>query len=281
MTDTEIKRDGQASEILLGNLGAQVRLVGYSGAKRSPIGGATLSTGNRTLIVQQTAGSHMGVLLGGTSSTATPSTSNSVLLVDDAAVSVATGKDLRLYNAAGTAYLGLKGTNATANRTITLPDATDTVALLGQSQTFTGNQTITGTLTPSGGFVLPWVTSGVFSLSQGGAVATSAFTGRYVLIGKLCILQVVAIVSGAGVALAAVQVNVPAAIQSRVAGMRLGVMEILDSGTAYYSGVCQASTATGFVGIASGTTGFLGNAGFTAALAAGDTISLALAYEIL
>ena len=51
--------------------------------------------------------------------------------------------------------LGLKGGTAnamtltgtpTAPRTITIPDATDTIALLGRNQTFTGNQTFNGIL---------------------------------------------------------------------------------------------------------------------------------------
>lgn len=70
-------------------------------------------------ITRQTAGNHLAVLLAATSATASPGASNSVLLVQDAAVSIGAGKNLTLYNAAGTngATLVHSGTNDVAKAT--------------------------------------------------------------------------------------------------------------------------------------------------------------------
>lgn len=50
------------------------------------------------------SGNHVAVLLGATAYDAAPSTSNAVLLVQDAAVSVGSGKQLRVYATAGTNF---------------------------------------------------------------------------------------------------------------------------------------------------------------------------------
>lgn len=74
MTTTMIKRDGQLSEICLGNLGAQVKLLGYDGVEKNPVGGAVISTGNYNLIVDCDSGLHANF-------------GNGVLLVRDSGIS--------------------------------------------------------------------------------------------------------------------------------------------------------------------------------------------------
>ncbi len=114
--------------------------------------------------------------------------------IDGTNLEVRTGKDLRLYNAANTFYLAMNGAGATANRTITFPDATDTVVLLAATQTLT-NKTLTnptinaaalsGTLsgTPdfSGAVTFSGLTWTAFTptLAQGVAVTVTVTRARY------------------------------------------------------------------------------------------------------
>lgn len=205
-------RDGNrlVDVLLLGNDGAQSKRVGYDGVSKDVNTGATLATGLYSDVVQNTAGNHVAVLLGATSSSATPTTANAVLLIQDAGLSIGNGRELRLYNAAGSNYVNLyhSGTNdllktddslmvavalgvgvtpgalgagevlasgdigwrsgtantvtlvhaATADRTWTFQDATDTVVGRATTDTLT-NKTLTspainGTVTTTG-LVMP------------------------------------------------------------------------------------------------------------------------------
>lgn len=153
MTTTMLQASGPVEEILLGTLGARINLRGYDGVDREPRGnaatavGAALSSANYGLIEQTTHGKHIAVPLAATAVTAAPTPANSVLLVDDDGLLIGAGKDLKLYNAAGTFAVSLNGTAATGNRVVTFPDVSDTVAMLGRSQTFTGSNTFSNTTT--------------------------------------------------------------------------------------------------------------------------------------
>lgn len=68
---------------------------------------------------------------------------------DGRPTSLPAGDRVRLVNSAGTFWTVLNAP-ATAARTVTLPDATTTLAGLSVAQTFTADQTISGTLTLSG-----------------------------------------------------------------------------------------------------------------------------------
>lgn len=73
------------------------------------------------LILAGASTNHLAALLGATSPTATPSTSNAVLLVQDAAVSIGAGKELRLYNVAGSNVVVWKHNNSN-NDVLQTPD---------------------------------------------------------------------------------------------------------------------------------------------------------------
>ena len=211
-----------------GNAGGWLLLRGFSGNRPGALSGAP-STGAYLLDMQAANGKHLAVLLSATSATATPSAANSALLVDDAGVTVGpaftvTG-DLtasgNLKWKSGTAFTATLDHAMTADRTITVPDATDTLALLGRTQAFTGQntfsnatapiiaakigpnntqqhalpavasdtvallgaaQTFTGALTLNGSLVFP---SGTWTPSLGGTATYTARDGAYVKIGRV------------------------------------------------------------------------------------------------
>lgn len=82
----------------LGNNGAQRRWIGWDGDLIDPTTGASISSGNFSDIVQNTAGNHASVRHSA-GSTDTPA--DQVWGVTDAAAYVGRGKELRLYNTAG------------------------------------------------------------------------------------------------------------------------------------------------------------------------------------
>lgn len=87
--------------------GTQIRWTDYDGDQIDRHGGGTSSSNNRTLVLRNGAGQHIGVLLSATDPDDTPDAANSVLLVDDAGLFVGAGRVLRLYDAAGTDYAQL------------------------------------------------------------------------------------------------------------------------------------------------------------------------------
>jgi len=97
--------------VFSGEKGGRVRLIGYDGANLAPVGGASLGTGEFSLVVQSaaTGGPHIAALHSGTASGATvaPTAANAVLLVRDDYIAVGMGKQLRLYDAVGTDYAQL------------------------------------------------------------------------------------------------------------------------------------------------------------------------------
>lgn len=222
MTTTMLKRDGQTSEVLLGNLGAQIRLIGYDGIEKNPIGGATLTSGNYGLIEQTTHGKNFAVPLIATSATAALTPANSVLLVDEAGAFIGAGKALRLYDSVGIDFaqltsdadgglvLGGSGANAglltigdllatgnlkwksgtaftveldhaaTANRVVTVQDATQTLVGRDTTDTLTNKTLTTPTINSgalSGTFSGNAVLSGQVTFSNGTAPIISATIG--------------------------------------------------------------------------------------------------------
>lgn len=107
MATTMLKRDGQVSEVLLGNLGTKVNLRGYDGAEIDPATNATTSTGNYGLVEQTTHGKHAAFPLAATAVTTAPTPANSAVLIEDTGVLIGAGKAMRLYDAAGTDYAQL------------------------------------------------------------------------------------------------------------------------------------------------------------------------------
>ena len=174
------------------NFGQQVLWTTFDGATPSR-NGSTAGAGLYTQVIRSTAsgGRHRATLLSATAKDATPSTSNAVELVQDAGLFIGAGKSLRLYATAGannadlsadtagnlvvggtTGGLTLNGnvrwksgtafvmeldhSLASTDRVITVPDATDTLALLARTQTFSGTNTFSaGVLLANGTTSIP------------------------------------------------------------------------------------------------------------------------------
>lgn len=95
----------------------------------------------------------------------------------------------------GTNYTEFTGT-PTSTRTITVPDATDTLSLLGATQTFTGINTIStsgAASTPAFNFTGAWYAAGttttntpLLNIQQGGASAATGWGANGTAVGVIC-----------------------------------------------------------------------------------------------
>ncbi len=114
MTSVELRRPTSALDVYpsfamwmdaaLGNMGGRLWLVGDDdGNQFNPISpAAATATNTYRSQVRSGGANHLAALLSATAAKATPTTSNSVMLVQDAALSVGSGKAFRLYATAGT-----------------------------------------------------------------------------------------------------------------------------------------------------------------------------------
>lgn len=93
-------------DVLLGYKGGGMLLRGHDGQRLDQTGGAVRSAGNYVVDVQSKAsgGKHAAFVLSGTSETAAPTPANSVLLIEDAGLSIGAGTGLRIYESGGTDY---------------------------------------------------------------------------------------------------------------------------------------------------------------------------------
>lgn len=138
----------------LGNRGSQTKNYGYSGARQQTVSsngvsaGAVTSSNNYTHDLHSAVGFVLAARLAATARDVPATPANSSALIQEAGIVIGAGKALRLYNAAGTFYLSMDGTVATANRTVTFPDLAGTVALLEATQTFTGQNTFSNATAP-------------------------------------------------------------------------------------------------------------------------------------
>jgi hypothetical protein len=127
-------------------------------------------------------------------------------------------------------------------------------------------------------------------LTQSANVTSSIAVGRYLVIGKMCMLHIRNVASASGSAGSAIQItNVPAAIAPLKTGApnsttdcsAVGSGYVLDSGTSFYAGVGYFHSSTAIrwydASAAAGTEiGF--NPSF--ALASGDAVGIDIWYEI-
>lgn len=164
-----IRRGGDTSNVLLGNLSGRVNLRGYDGVERNPIGGATISTGNYGLIAQ-TTDKHFAIPLSSTPVADALTPANAVVLVDDAGIISGAGTYHRIYAADGVDYvqltsdvdggLAVGGSGANAGiitsagmllggALLFTPDATHSIGATGASRPLhywgAGNITLQGT----------------------------------------------------------------------------------------------------------------------------------------
>lgn len=152
--------------ILRGDGPGWVALIGFDGVYRNP-DGSNLSTGNPSLFIKPSAG--IPAIL------CHDSAGNVTFRVDDTGASFGTGSFtdiLATGNIAwqsGTAFKITLDHAATADRVITVPDVTDTLALLGRAQTFSGLNTFSTTLTASNA-----LTVGGLISANGGQIAFPA-----------------------------------------------------------------------------------------------------------
>lgn len=120
------------------------------------------------------------------------------------------------------------------------------------------------------------------TLTQGGAVTKTVTSARYMRTGRWITAQVALAVTGPGTAANAVLVGLP--VQA-FAAVCYGTGWILDaSAGAFFAGSSYPSSGlvSGLlIGNAAGVGNVAGIAGFTAALAAGDTIQFNFNYESL
>lgn len=132
---------------------------------------------------------------------------------------------------------------------------------------------VDGLVKPEIGRWLDWTPT----LAQGVAVAFNITFARYTLSNKTAKVRATLAVTGAGAGGSAILVgSLPLSI-ANVSGI-VGVIEVLDNGVAYYSGVAQVFNATTIYGVAHAQTAGIGQTpNFT--LAQGDEVYFDLIYE--
>lgn len=120
------------------------------------------------------------------------------------------------------------------------------------------------------------------TLTQGVTVTKTVTSARYIRVGRWISAQVFLAVTGAGTAGTGIQIGLP--VQAAVAAT-FGSGYLLDaSAGSFFAGIAYPSTGlvSGLlIGNGTGLGNIAGIAGFTAALASGDVISMNFNYEAL
>lgn len=118
------------------------------------------------------------------------------------------------------------------------------------------------------------------TLTQSGAVPITITSAKWTKVGKtIHVHGMVAVTGAGGVAGQAVVIGgLPAPIA--VLGLRsIGSLILNDSGTAFYTAMALPGAANTLQFLANNVAQVIGQAGFAAALAAGDTLGFSVTYE--
>lgn len=116
------------------------------------------------------------------------------------------------------------------------------------------------------------------SLQQGGNVSKTVTYARYIKLGRLVIAEIYLQVTGSGSSSTAIEVGLPAtAAQSIVSA---GTFRVYDASVpTNRTGIAVLANTGEVSGLMDNVTDYMGAAGFTAALASGDSVIVNVTYE--
>lgn len=116
------------------------------------------------------------------------------------------------------------------------------------------------------------------SLQQGGNVSKTVTYARYIKLGRLVIAEVYLQVTGSGSSSTAIEVGLPVtAAQSIVS---TGTFRVFDASVpTNRTGIAVLANTGEVSGLMDNVTNYMGAAGFTAALASGDSVIVNVTYE--
>lgn len=148
--DSWVGRINAVIDMWLGNARGWIRIWGDDGLRVNPVGGGAPSSGpasgNYALDIRPDSGLGIAVAKSGTANAAARTAANSVLLVGDSGVTLGTGIDFlvggNLKWKSGTSFTMTLDHAATADRTVTVQDATQTLVGRDTTDTLT-NKTLT------------------------------------------------------------------------------------------------------------------------------------------
>lgn len=138
-------------------------------------------------------------------------------------------------------------------------------------------QDVDGLIKPEVGRVISWTPT----VTQSVSVTCTINNAHYMVLGTIVIVQVRLAITSAGTTNNPIVIGgQPAIMQPVYSGVShvIGAINILDSGTANYSGSLIAVGATDFRGIADGLGNYIGSTP-NFALASGDVISFIAVYQ--
>lgn len=117
------------------------------------------------------------------------------------------------------------------------------------------------------------------SLQQGGNVSKTVTYARYIKLGRLVVAEVYLAVTGSGSSSTAIEVGLP--VTAATSGIPVGSFYLYDAAPTPVNRIGAAVLVnTGEVsGALDNQAGYMGAAGFTAALASGDSILMHVTYE--
>lgn len=116
------------------------------------------------------------------------------------------------------------------------------------------------------------------SLQQGGNVSKTVTYARYIKLGRLVIAEIYLQVTGSGSSSTAIEVGLPVtAAQSIVS---VGTFRVYDASVpTNRTGIAVLANTGEVSGLMDNVTNYMGAAGFTAALASGDSVIVNVTYE--
>lgn len=116
------------------------------------------------------------------------------------------------------------------------------------------------------------------SLQQGGNVSKTVTYARYIKLGRLVVAEVYLQITGSGSSSTAIEVGLPAtAAQSIVS---TGTFRVYDASVSTNrTGIAVLANTGEVSGLMDNVTDYMGAAGFTAALASGDSVIVNVTYE--
>ena len=116
------------------------------------------------------------------------------------------------------------------------------------------------------------------SLQQGGNVSKTVTYARYIKLGRLVIAEIYLQVTGSGSSSTAIEVGLPVTAAQSI--MSTGTFRVYDASVpTNRTGIAVLANTGEVSGLMDNVTNYMGAAGFTAALASGDSVIVNVTYE--
>lgn len=116
------------------------------------------------------------------------------------------------------------------------------------------------------------------SLQQGGNVSKTVTYAQYIKLGRLVIAEIYLQVTGSGSSSTAIEVGLPVTAAQSI--MSTGTFRVYDASVpTNRTGIAVLANTGEVSGLMDNVTNYMGAAGFTAALASGDSVIVNVTYE--